>query len=510
MSSPNKSAEIAFISGVNKDGTLPLYAFSAWNGDTPATYTGGYTLSAKWGAPTAGTPGGTILYYFDPGSHWNATEQAQLAAGLSFWSAVANISFSETTNPSQAQIDFIRGSDGGAYTSPTTTGDSNAGLTGGSELLTLTNASISIDTSVAGFGPINGSFTAQGGYPIMTFLHEEGHAIGLGHAGPYNGDVNEATQQFSAYDTRLWSIMSYIEPETKSAKYFSQYTVTGTAWHGNDPTGLMSFDILAAQSLYGKPASTPLSGGQTFGFNCNIAGSVGQFFDFSTNTNPIITLWDAGTHNTLDLSGFSAASTINLTPGAFSSCDGMVNNLCISKDTWIDTAIGGSGKDSITGNNDANVLKGGAGNDRLVGGAGNDILLGGGGKDYLAGSAGSDRFVYTSVGQSTGTSYDTVHGFDALADRFDLPYAVTGIDSAVKTGALSTLGFNSSLAKDIGAAQLAAHHAVEFTPSSGTLKGDHFLIVDWNGVPGYQANQDLVILLDGPIHFSHFSVSDFM
>ena len=101
MPAPALNDEVAFISGVAADGTLPLYAYAAWNSDTPATYTGGYTESAKWGAVTAGTPGGTIAYYFDPATAWNATEQQSFAAGLALWSAVANISFVQTANSKQ-------------------------------------------------------------------------------------------------------------------------------------------------------------------------------------------------------------------------------------------------------------------------------------------------------------------------------------------------------------------------------------------------------------------------
>jgi hypothetical protein len=48
----------------------------------------------------------------------------------------------------------------------------------------------------------------------------------------------------------------------------------------------------------------------------------------------------------------------------------------------------------------------------------------------------------------------------------------------------------------VGSGQLGAGHALIFTPASGTLAGDHFLIVDANGVAGYQAGQDFVFLLD--------------
>ena len=74
-----------------------------------------------------------------------------------------------------------------------------------------------------------------------------------------------------------------------------------------------------------------------------------------------------------------------------------------------------------------------------------------------------------------------------------MPGTVSAVDAAVTTGALSTATFDSDLAAAVGASQLGAGHAVVFTPNSGTLSGDHFLIVDANGVAGYQAGQDYVI-----------------
>jgi serralysin len=310
-------------------------------------------------------------------------------------------------------------------------------VTGGTTLLTMTSATVSLDTSVAGFGPIDGSFTTYGGYPVMTLLHEEGHAIGLGHAGPYNGSVNAATQQFSAYDTRLWTIMSYVEPRTTTAKYYGDYTVTGTNWglspggYHNDPTTWMPLDILAAQALYGLPTSTPLSGGQTFGFNCNVSGLSELFFDFTKNVDPVVTLWDMGTNNTLDLSGWSTPSNVNLNSGTFSSCNGQVNNIAIAFDTAIDTLICGSGNDTVTANNDGDTLNGGAGNDTLGGGTGNDTLGGGPGNDTLNGGNGTDVVTYAGAAsgvtvslaiqdghtsQNTGgAGVDVLNGFENVA-----------------------------------------------------------------------------------------------
>ena len=206
---------------------------------------------------------------------------------------------------------------------------------------------------------------------------------GLGHAGPYNG--GPSNQQFSAQDTMLWSIMSYIYPQTSGTTYGPQYPVAGTQWATgnviNTPTTWMPLDILAAQELYGLPTTTPFSGGQTFGFNCNVSDVTKPFFDFTVNVTPVITLWDIGVHNTLDLSGFASNSTVNLNPGTFSSCDGMVNNIGIAFNTKIDTVIGAGGNDFFTANNDGDVINGGAGNDTLKSGAGNDALNGGPGID---------------------------------------------------------------------------------------------------------------------------------
>ncbi|WP_170149411.1 M10 family metallopeptidase C-terminal domain-containing protein [Rhodoplanes roseus] len=375
-------AEIAFISGVTSGAKIAATSFWTWNGNKPATYSSTSDAN-KWGSTTlstSGTSGGTVYYWFDATSNWTTTEKAALVSGLDLWSAECNITFAQAASAGAASFTFKRGSDGSAYeTNPsltsTTVGSGTAGSPG-------SGVYISIDTSVAGFGPIGSSFDTYGGYTYQTLVHEIGHLIGLGHGGAYNGNVTSSTQQYSAYDTRLWSIMSYIDPTDTSAKYYNSYPVSGANWGWNssgyyyEPTTPMALDIIAAQRLYGRPTSGPLvSGGQVFGFNCNITGSIKPYFDFTTNAHPVITLWDGGTGNTLDLSGYTSASTINLTPGTFTSCNGMVDNICIATDTVIETAIGGSGNDTITGSSYNNVFRGGGGTDTINGGAGWDKTI---------------------------------------------------------------------------------------------------------------------------------------
>ena len=158
------------------------------------------------------------------------------------------------------------------------------------------------------------------------------------------------------------------------------------------------------------------------------------------------------------------------------------------------------------------ILNGSAGNDVLTGGAGNDILNGGGGADRLTGNGGSDTFIYSLVSDSTSSTHDTIVGFNALTDNFILQgnlMHVGAIDAAVTSGNLTNAHFDANLAVAIGASQLHASDAVLFTASSGGLAGHTFLVIDENGVAGYQAGQDLVIDVTGGTNLSQLSLANF-
>ncbi len=381
-------AEVTFISGVAATGQIAATSFATWKGDNSATYATSAFLD-KWGGSTIGSPGGTITYWFDAASAWSATEQSAFLACMALWSAEANVGFAPAASAAAANVRFIRGADGGAYeTASGTTAAIGSTRTG---TISPGTAYISIDTSVTGFGPIGGSFDQIGGYSWETLVHELGHLLGLGHAGAYNGSVNPASQQFSAFDSRLWTLMSYIEPTKTTAKFYNSYSATGVNWgissdfYSRSPVTPMMLDIQAIQRLYGAPTTGPLTGGQTFGFNTNIDPSIRNFFDFTVNNHPVVTLYDSGRNNILDASAFSTANTISLVAGTFSNLNGQIDNVGIAVGTVIETAIGGSGADSIVGNSSDNVLRGGAGADTMDGGAGADSLDGGVGNDVLFG-----------------------------------------------------------------------------------------------------------------------------
>jgi serralysin len=43
---------------------------------------------------------------------------------------------------------------------------------------------------------------------------------------------------------------------------------------------------------------------------------ISRYFDFTVNTNPVITIWDGGLNNTLDLSGWVRAPNLRAPPPA--------------------------------------------------------------------------------------------------------------------------------------------------------------------------------------------------
>jgi hypothetical protein len=95
-------------------------------------------------------------------------------------------------------------------------------------------------------------------------------------------------------------------------------------------------------------------------------------------------------------------------------------------------------------------------------------------------------------------------GLNAALDRFHFA-SVDGLDARVVGGAVSAASFAHDLASSIGAEQLHAHDAMFFRPTSGDLHGHLFMVVDTNGVAGFQAGQDEVFDLTSrhPVNMSH-------
>lgn len=218
-----------------------------------------------------------------------------------------------------------------------------------------------------------------GSYGFETFIHETGHALGLEHMGSYNG-IGAWTPS-SYQDSTVWSVMSYFGPNMRAGNGL----VAWADWIGSDgilysPQTPMVNDALAIQTIYGADTQTRL-GATVYGFNAQGLGQASSILDFSKNLHPVLTIFDSEGTDTLDLSGWNTASTLDLRPGAYSSANAMTNNIGIAKSCLIENGTTGGGNDSLTGNDGDNFLQGGGGNDNFYPTAGQDILDGGSGFD---------------------------------------------------------------------------------------------------------------------------------
>jgi len=290
-------------------------------------------------------------------------------------------------------------------------------------------------------GNIRDTVPTKAGYAFDTILHEIGHAMGLKHGHTNDGVHGKLPAE---HDSTEWSLMSY-----------HSYVGADEFYRNRDGSGNQTYminDIAALQYIYGANFNT--NSGQTI-YTWSV--TTGEMFINGVGQGPATTntiyqsIWDGGGKDTYDLSNYSSGLTIDLRPGEWSTFMeaqlAYVNgsdlsirppgNICnahlYNNDprSFIDDAIGGSGRDSITGNDIANGLFGGKGGDSLFGlggkdnlngGKGADILIGGGAADQLTGAAGADRFVYRLLSDSSaGAGRDLILDFShGQGDRIDL------------------------------------------------------------------------------------------
>nr|WP_071102575.1 M10 family metallopeptidase C-terminal domain-containing protein [Moorena producens] len=221
----------------------------------------------------------------------------------------------------------------------------------------------------------------KGTYGYQTFLHEIGHALGLKH--PHEKDGSGVVANLNI-DTTAYTVMSYRSYVNQPLSAYSQKFF---------PTTPMLHDIAAIQYIYGANMNTRK--GNTV-------------YKWAPGQQILETIWDAGGNDTIDWSNQSSNAKINLNAGQWSELGPAYWNgkewesrtLAIAYGVTIENGIGGSGNDTIYGNNVANVLQGGEGNDYLSGGSGNDFLSGGTGSDRIYGGSGNDN-LYGSSGNDT-------------------------------------------------------------------------------------------------------------
>ena len=343
----------------------------------------------------------------------DAATQYIARAALSAWSDVTGINFVDGVN---AQITFDD-EDAGAYSQSSTLGSSLQA--------SFVNIEKTWDTD-----PLS-----LNSYWLQTYIHEIGHALGLGHGGNYNLSGTFASSAKFSNDSWQATVMSYFA-QTENPNTGASYAFTATT---------MAADILAMQTLYGSNFQTR-AGDTVYGNNSNVDGYLGDIFDqwlggaprttaVYIDNNVTMTLFDTGGTDTLDVSGISVSQRVDLNAEAKSDVAGLKGNIIIARGTVIEIAIGGAGNDTMSGNGAQNVLTGGggadvldgrAGDDTLFGNDGNDTLSGGAGADLLFGGAGADRF-------DGGSENDTV-SYEASVGGMTIDLAIAGVNTGDAAG----------------------------------------------------------------------------
>jgi len=428
---------------------------------------------------------------------FNAQQQAMAIANLQLWDDLIAVTFQPATSASEADITF-----GFVQMSPAAGAHAyypqEEALNEAYGFVDAGKVSGDVWANYLYQGSFSGANTNIGAYGWFAITHELGHTLGLAHGGDYNasddndhdGKPDPITYQGDAYffqDSQQYTIMSYFDGRVTGQAAVKWTATGGTFQYAQTPA---VHDILAVQGVYGADYTTR-SGDTVYGFHSTAGNAV---FDFSTNTAPIVTIWDGGGNDTLDLSGFNANNVIDINEGAFSSAGFMINadykaaltaargwteadfaafyarnglgpdgrpvdNIAIAYGAKIENAIGGSGNDTIKGNAMSNQLVGNAGNDQFWGGNGADVFTLGAGADKLFVELETSK-VDSKIGK---ISFDVVKDFDGSTDKIDL----SGLDANSKVAgdqAFSWIGTNTN--KDAGALSYKVYDSMKGAESA--------------------------------------------
>jgi serralysin len=353
---------------------LQLYTYDQIAFQLTNTYWGG--TAQRFNVQTGGTLTVNVT---------ELTTEGQFFAreALKLWSDVTGITFNEVATGGQIQFD------------DNATGAFSTSSTSGGFIL---ESQVNVATSwIAGDG------TNLRSYSFQTYLHEIGHALGLGHAGPYNSTANFTQDAAYLNDSWATTVMSYFDQQENP--YFN-----GLGFSNVFVVTPMIADLVAIASLYGQ-ANSLRTGNTTYGVNNNTGRDIYTFAVGQTSAS--VTIIDHGGIDTLDFSTSNSVQRLDLNQEAFSNTGGSVGNVSIARGTIIENAKGGNGSDTLIGNDSANAFTGGLGNDSLDGNSSVDTAI-----------VSGNRAAYTVTQTSTGVwSVVGPDGSDTLTDMEYLQFA---------------------------------------------------------------------------------------
>ncbi len=226
--------------------------------------------------------------------------------------------------------------------------------------------------------------TAIGGYVFDSFIHEFGHEFGLNHPGLYNYSgpggvqINYLNNATWIYDRQQYSVMSYFDGIDVGED---------TRWSASTPlmadieaTIRRFFSTVDADGVRTYQVIDLNTGDNTYGFNSSQYGyqltSSGMQHDIG------FVIHDTGGTDTIDFSGSTAGTILDLRAGQFSSVNGHSNNVSIfaghnadQTEYYIENGIGSGYADVLIGNDGDNILDGRGGADSMSGGAGDDTYF---------------------------------------------------------------------------------------------------------------------------------------
>jgi Ca2+-binding RTX toxin-like protein len=189
-------------------------------------------------------------------------------------------------------------------------------------------------------------------------------------------------------------------------------------------------------TVYGGPGPDNIDGGPGMPSNCGNSGCT----KFDTDT-----VWGGSGSDTIDYSSRDENLTIAIDGSRKSG--GYMENDDLHQ---MENVNGGSGNDTIYGNDASNSLTGGPGGDGIVGYKGNDYLAGHTGNDFLEGDAGNDYV----VGGENNDLLEAAGGDDSLygasgRDRVSYDGATAGVTVYIGLGTSGQPGEADKITHDV-------------------------------------------------------------